>query len=104
MGSRTSRAHDAKARARRARADLMLERQAQDERIEDAMAAVLLAIEDRTAALAEAEQEERTLASALQRLSQESVNARDIVTMTGLTENYVTRLLRMRLEADSAEG
>jgi hypothetical protein len=24
--------------------------------------------------------------------------------MTGLTENYVTRLLRMRLEADSAEG
>ncbi len=99
MGSRTNRAHEAKARAREARATMLLERQAQDERIEDAMAAALLAIEDRTAAMAQAEQEERTLAAALQRLSQESVTARDVVTMTGLTENYVTRLLRMQLDA-----
>ena len=99
MGSRTNRAHDARARAREARAAMLQEREAQDARIEDAVAAALLAMEDRTAALAQAEQEERTLASALQRLSQESVTARDIVTMTGLSENYVTRLLRMKLEA-----
>jgi hypothetical protein len=77
---------------------MLHEREAQDARIEDAMAAALLAIEDKAAALAHAEQEERTLASALQRLSQESVTARDIVTMTGQIENYVTRLLRMKLE------
>jgi hypothetical protein len=92
---------------------MLLERQAQDERIEDAMASALLAMEDRTAALAQAEREERTLAAALQRLSQESVTARDIVAMTGLTENYVTRMLRMQLaevepqvgmEGDGAAG
>ena len=99
MGSRTNRAYDARARARQAQAGLMQERQAQDERIEDAVAAALLAIEDRTAALAQAEQEERTLAVALQRLGHEGVIARDIVTMTGLTENYVTRLVRMKLKA-----
>lgn len=104
MGSRTNRAHDAKARAREARAALLQDRQAQDERIEDAVAAALLAIEDRAAALAQAEQEERTLASVLHRLGQESVNARDIATMTGVSETYVTRLLKMKLEADRAAG
>jgi hypothetical protein len=104
MGRRTNRAHDAKARAREARLAMLQEREAQDARIEDAMAAALLAIVDRTAALAQAEQEERALATALQRLSQESVIARDIVTMTGLTENYVTRLLRMKLEAEVVAG
>ena len=99
MGSRTNRAHDARARAREARAMMLQERHAQDERIDDAMAAALLAIEDREAALTQAEQEEGSLASALQRLSQERVQTRDIATMTGLTENYVTRLLRMKLEA-----
>ena len=38
MGSRTNRAHDARARAREARAVMLAERQAQDERIEDAVA------------------------------------------------------------------
>ena len=99
MGSRTSRAHDAKARAREARAVMLAERQAQDERIEGAVAAALLAIEDKAAALAQAEREERTLAAALQRLNRESVGVRDIMTMTGLTETHVTRLLRTKLDA-----
>jgi hypothetical protein len=80
---------------------MLSERQAQDERIENAMAAALLAIEDRAAAQAQVEQEERTLAAALQRLSLESVTVRDIMTLAGLGEKYVTRLLRMRLDADA---
>jgi hypothetical protein len=105
MGSRTTRAHDAKARAREARARearaVMLERQAQDERIEDAMAAALLAMDDRAAAQVLVEREERTLAVALQRLSLENVSVRDIRTVTGLGEKYVTRLLRMNTDADA---
>ena len=57
--------------------------------------------EDRAAVLAQAELEERTLASALQRLNRESVSVRDIMTMTGLGEKYVTRLLRTNLDADA---
>ena len=41
------------------------------------------------------------LAAALQRLSLESVAVRDIMTMTGLGEKYVTRLLRTNLDADA---
>jgi hypothetical protein len=78
---------------------MLADRQAQDDRIEDAMAAALLASEDRAAAQAQVEQEERVLAAALQRLSQESVAVRDIMTMTGLGEKYVTRLLRLQLVA-----
>jgi hypothetical protein len=84
---------------------MLADRQAQDERIEDAMAAALLAIEDRAAAQAQVEQEERVLAAALQRLSLESVAVRDIMTMTGLGEKFVTRLLRLQLAAaDEAEA
>ena len=104
MGSRTNRAHDAKARAREARTVMLAERQAQDQRIEDAVAAALLAIEDKAAALAQAEQQERTLAAALQRLGRESVGVRAIVTMTGLTETHVTRLLRIKLNAQPDGG
>jgi len=99
MASRTNRAHDAKARAREARAAMLADRQAQDERIEDAMATALLAIEDRAAALGQVEQQERTLAAALQKLSLEGVTVRDTMTMTGLSEKYVTRLLRVQLDA-----
>ena len=102
MGSRTSRAHDARARGRQARAAMLADRQAQDERIEDAMAAALLAIEDRAAAQAQVEQEERVLAAALQRLSLESVAVHEIMTMTGLGEKYVTRLLRLHLAAPAS--
>jgi hypothetical protein len=96
---RSSRAHDAKARAREARAVMLAKRQAQDERIENATAAALLAIEDRDAAQAEVQRQERTLAAALQRLNLESVTVRDTMTMTGLSEKYVTRLLRLQLNA-----
>jgi hypothetical protein len=97
--ARSNRAYDAKARAREARAVMLAERQAQDERIEDAMALALLAIEDRNAAQAEVEHQEPTLAAALQKLNQESVTVRDTMTMTGLSEKYVTRLLRVQLDA-----
>jgi hypothetical protein len=78
---------------------MLAERQAQDERIEDGVAAALLAIEDKAAALAQADQQERALAAALQRLGREGVGVRDIVAMTGLTETHVTRLLRTKLDA-----
>jgi hypothetical protein len=78
---------------------MLAKRQAQDERIEDAIAAALLAIEDRDAAQAEVEHQERTLASALQKLNLESVTVRDTMSMTGLSEKYVTRLLRLQLDA-----
>jgi hypothetical protein len=42
---------------------------------------------------------ERNLAAALQRLGLESVTIRDTMTMTGLSEKYVTRLLRVPLDA-----
>jgi hypothetical protein len=100
MGRRTNRAYDAKARAREARAMMLAERQAQDERIEDAVAAALLAIEDKAAALAQADQQELALAAALQRLGRDNVGTRDIVAMTGLTETHVTRLLRTKLDAE----
>jgi len=99
MAATRNRAHDAKARARQARAAVLANRQAQDERIEDAAAAALLAIEDRAAAQAEVEHQERTLAAALQKLSLEGVIVRDTMVMTGLSEKYVTRLLRMQLDA-----
>ena len=98
MAGRTNRAHDARARARVARAVMLQERQEQDARIEEAVAAALLAMEDRADALAQAEQEERNLALALQRLGPEGVTVRDIVTMTGLSENKVNRLVRMRVD------
>jgi hypothetical protein len=58
-------------------------------------------MDDRAAAQVQVEREERTLAAALQPLSLESVSVRDIMTMTGLGEKYVTRLLRMNLDADA---
>ena len=102
MAVRSNRAHDARARAREARAVMLQERQEQDARIEDAVAAALLAIEDRADALGRADQEERNLAAALQRLGPEGVTVRDIMTMTGLSEKTVTRLVRMRLDGDPA--
>lgn len=104
MGNRTNRAHEARARAREARSVMLTERHAQDERIEGAVAAALLAVEDGEAALALAEEHERTLAAALQRLSRESVGVRAMVAMTGLAEARVTRLLRVKLEEEHAAG
>ena len=102
MAVRSNRAHDARARAREARAEMLQERQEQDARIEDAVAAALMAIEDRADALDRADQEERNLALALQRLGPEGVTVRDIMTMTGLSEKNVTRLVKMRLDEEPA--
>ena len=99
MAGRTNRAHDARARAREARAEMLRERREQDARIEDAVATALLAIENRADALAQADQEERNLAAALQRLGPDGVTIRDIMTMTGLSEKNATRLVKMRLDA-----
>ena len=49
---------------------------------------------------AQVERQGRTLAAALQRVSLESVSAGDFVALTGLTEHYVTRLLRMKVDAE----
>src|SRR3954467_12375895 len=86
MAGRSNRTHDARARAREARAVMLRKRQEQDARIEDAVAVALMAIEDRADALGRADQEERNLAAALQRLGPEGVTVRDIMTMTGLSE------------------
>ncbi len=83
MGSRTSRAHDAKARHVKARAVMLAERQAQDERIEGAVAAALLAIEDKCCRTGSRPSgRSGPWAAALQRLNRESVGVRDIMTMT----------------------
>jgi len=54
---------DARARARQARLTLLAERNAQDERIEAAVAAALLAWEDRTTAAGKVEDAERDTAA-----------------------------------------
>jgi len=64
--SRTgNRAQAARLRAREARLALLVDRNAQDERIEDAVAAVLLAWEARTAAAVQVEQAEGDVATGL---------------------------------------
>ena len=92
-------AQEAKARARTARLKLLVERTAQDERIEAAAAAALLAWQDRTAALAQVEQAERTAAAALVLLGREKVLVREMAALTGIGESACARLLRMPVAA-----
>ncbi len=101
MGRTATRAQEAKSRAREARLALLAERNAQDERIEDAVAAVLLAWEDRAAGLAQVEQAERDAAAALGRLGREKVPVRDMATLTGVGETVCARLLKLPLESRS---
>jgi len=94
--SRTgTKAQDARARARAARLALLTERNAQDERIEAAVAAALLAWEARTAAAAKVEEAERETATGLALLSREKVPVRDMAALTGIGESVCPRLLRM---------
>lgn len=86
-------------RAREARLALLAERNAQDERIEDAVAAALLAAEDRAAGLAQVEQAERDAAAALLRLSREKVPMRDMASLTGMAEPVCARLLKLPVDA-----
>jgi hypothetical protein len=95
MGRTATRAQEAKSRAREARLTLLVERSAQDQRIEDAVAAALLAADDRAAGLAQVEQAERDAATALLRLSREKVPMRDMASLTGMTEPVCARLLKL---------
>jgi hypothetical protein len=93
--SRTgNRAQAARLRAREARLALMVDRNAQDERIEDAVAAVLLAWEARAAGAAQVEQAEGEVATGLASLSKEKVLVRDMAAMTGIKEAVCSRLLK----------
>ncbi len=94
---------DARARAR-ARLTLLADRNAQDERIEAAVAAALLAWEDRTAAAGKVEEAERDTAAGLALLRREKVSVRDMATLTGIGESVCSRLLKMPAADEPANG
>ncbi len=101
--SRTgNRAQAARLRAREVRLALLVDRNAQDQRIEDAVAAVLLAWEARTAAAVKVEQSEGDVATGLASLTMEKVLVRDMAAMTGIEEAVCTRLLRSPAAGDGS--
>ncbi len=95
---------DARARARQARLTLLADRNAQDKRIEAAVAAALLAWQDRTAAAGKAEEAERDTAARLALLRQEKVPVRDIASLTGIGESVCPRLLKTPAADQPANG
>ncbi len=95
---------DARARAREARLTLLADRNAQDERIEAAVAAALLAWEDRAGAAGKVEEAERDTAAGLALLSREKVSVRDMATLTGIGESVCSRLLKMPAADKPANG
>ncbi len=95
---------DARARAREARLLLLANRNAQDERIEDGVAAALLGWEDRTTAAGKVEDAERDIAAGLALLSREKVSVRDMATLTGIGESVCSRLLKMPAADEPAKG
>ncbi len=94
MGRTSIKAQEAKARARTARLKLLVERTAQDGRIEDAAAVALLAWQDRTAAQTQVEKAEQAVAAALVSLGREKVLVREMAALTGIGESACARLLR----------
>ncbi len=99
MGRTAIKAQEAKARARTARLKLLVERTAQDERIEDAAAVALLAWQDRTAAQAQVEKAEQAVAAALVLLGREKVLLREMAALTGIGKSACARLLRFPVAA-----
>jgi len=95
---------DARARARQARLSLLADRSAQDERIEAAVAAALLAWQDRTAAAGKVEEAVRDTAAGLALLRREKVSVRDMATLTGIGESVCSRLLKMPASDEPANG
>jgi len=91
---------DPRARAREARLTLLAERNAQDQRIEAAVAAALLAWEARAVAAAQVEDAERDVAAGLVSLSREKVSVRDMAAMTGIGEAVCIRLLKSPASGD----
>ncbi len=95
-----TRAQDARARARAARLALLAERNAQGERIEDGVAAVLLAWQERSAAQAQVEKAEGAAGAGLRVLGREKVLVRDMAALTGLEPLVCQRLLRLPVERE----
>jgi len=77
----------------------MVERNAQDQRIEEAVTGLLLAWEARAAAAAQVEEAERETAKALVLLSREKVPVHDMAAMTGIYEAVCIRLLKSQAAA-----
>src|SRR4051812_46439358 len=103
--SRTgNRAQDARARARASRVALLAERNAQDDRIEVAVAQALLAWEDRAAAIAKVDEAERQTGRMLEVLSREKVPVRDMAAMTGIGVSVCARLLKVAADTASARA
>ncbi len=104
MSRTATKEQDARARARAARLTLLADRNAQDERIEAAVAAALLAWQDRTAAAGKVEEAERDTAAGFALLRREKVSARDMATLTGIGESVCSRLLKMPPADQPAKG
>ncbi len=103
--SRTgTKAQDARARARQARLSLLADRNAQDERIEAAVAAALLAWQDRMTAAGKVEEAERDTAARLALLRREKVPVRDMATLTGIGQSVCSQLLKMPAPDKPANG
>ncbi len=104
MSRTATKEQDARARARQARLTLLADRNAQDERIEAAVAAALLGWEDRTAAAGKVEEAERDTAAGLALLRREKVSVRDKATLTGIGEAVCSRLLKIPAADEPANG
>lgn len=103
MGRNATRAQQAKARVREARLVLLAERQAKDERIEEATVRTVLAWEDLIAARTRLDAAERQVGDALAELAKEKVPLAQIVTLSGIGKPQCARLLRLAAaEADEA--
>ncbi len=98
MGRNATRAQQAKARVREARLLLLSERQAQDERIEEATVRTVLAWEDVTAAQTRLDAAERQVGDALAALGKEKVSVAQMVTLTGIGKPQCARLLRRAVD------
>ncbi len=104
MGHNASRSQQAKARVREARLGLLSERQAQDERIEDATVRTVLAWEDAAAAHAVLDAAERKAGQALAALVKEKVPVAQMVTLTGIGKPQCARLLRLAAAPADADA
>jgi len=82
MSRTATKEQDARARAREARLLLLADRNAQDERIEAAVAAALLAWQERSAARAQVEKAERAAGAGLRVLGREKFLVRDMAALT----------------------
>ncbi len=104
MGRNATRAQQAKARVREARLLLLAERQAQDERIEEATVRTVLAWADVVAAQARLDASERQVGDALAALGREKVPVAQMVTLTGIGKPQCARLLRLAIKQANAAG